>query len=767
MKGNPAEFSSFMQGKGTPSVLKQRKVISQELEDYLGLITEPGQRVGTTMSVLNRINEYNESDARIAKALFDSGEAIKVSDPKASTQGLVPLKLKRGEALLDGEMLLVDPNIQIAVNKIYAGEIDKQSDNIAAELISDVYQTAVSGLKAPKVLGNLSSYLIQVPSNLGIILGGGMNPFRGLKDALKVSLGGFSGTKVGGLPIIKKYANKASPETLQKFEDRKKRKMIAGSIAYEDITAGFQGKRFGKVFEKIIQTPGNIYAFPDNVGRNIVFSNSEHTLKKLMPTATDEQIKKMGSRLTTRIFPDYSSLSPIVTTTSRLGVTPQFVSWGLEFARTQIEQAKVIRELMNGTLASKLGDEFADIPINQAAMKKEGAKRLVAMTTAYAAATYGLNMFNRQSLTEDQERAFKETVAADYEEGKPLAIKKNKDGSYVYVNTSVYLPQTYPANPFMAILRGENAEESTENLLQVFNTELVGEGSFAIREIMSAVTNRNIETGKKISNSPTTLGKTKEIAQNFAGEFIPSTIKALVKPGKTIEEKLIRQGGLRLEKKTNAEGFAFRARDIQESVGDIKNTMSGHQYALKDGRVTPEQYQGLITNEQSNYAGNMQKMLNHVKNLRTLGETDETIIPMLRDAKFSSLDTLNLIEGQIVPYDPTKEKTTSEMLDEIAGKDDVETRQNIRDFIKKDPIVGERILGAYKDRMRSQGIVLSPKEALLAGLPTNEKVARLFPEIQSSRDPQAAIRRLVKKKILTETDVLNISIRQKAQQNDR
>jgi len=187
---------------------------------------------------------------------------------------------------------------------------------------------------------------------------------------------------------------------------------------------------------------------------------------------------------------------------------------------------------------------------------------------------------------------------------------------------------------------------------------------------------------------------------------------------------------------------------------------------LKAGRVTPDQYEGLIANEQSNYAGNMQKMLDHVRNLRTLGETDETIIPMLKDAKFSSLDTLNLIEGQLIPYDPTKEKTTSEMLDEITGKDDTETRQGIREFIKKDPIVGERILGAYKDKMQSQGIVLSPKEALLAGLPTNEKVARLFPEIQSSRDPQAAIRRLVKKKILTETDVLNISIRQKAQKNE-
>lgn len=766
MKGNPAEFSLFMQGEGTPSVLKQRKVISQELEDYLGLITEPGQRVGTTMSVLNRINEYNESDARIAKALFDSGEAIKISDPKASTQGLVPLKLKRGEALLDGEMLLVDPNIQIAVNKIYAGKIDKQSEDFAAELITDIYQTAVSAYKSVKILGNISSYLIQAPSNFFSIIGGGLNPFRGLKEGVKISLGEFSGTKIGGLPGIKKYANKASPETLQKFEDRKKRGMITGNVAYEDLKGGLQGKRFGRIFEKITNVPGKIYSLPDNIGRNVVSSNSEHVLKKFIPTATDEQIKKLGARLTTRTYPNYDSLSTNVKTLSRFGAMPQFVSYTLEFARTQIEQLKVIRELMNGTLISKLGDDFGDIPVNKAAMKKEGAKRLVAMTTAYAAASYGLSKFNRQSLTEKEENAFRETVASDYEERKPFVIKRNKDGTFNYVNTSVYLPQTILANPFMAILQGENPEESTDNFLDVLQTELVGEGSFAIREIMSAITNRDVETGNKISNATTKSGFLEDIAKNLGEGLIPSTVTALARPDKTTEEKLIRQAGLRLEKKSNADGFGFKARDIHESVGNIKSTISGHQYALKEGRITPEEYEGLVASEQSNYAGNMDKMLNHVKNLRILGESDETIIPMLRDAKFSSLDTLNLIEGQIIPYDPTKEKTTSEMLDEIAGKNDVETRQNIRNFIKKDPIVGERILGAYKDKMRSQGIVLSPKEALLAGLPTNEKVARLFPEIQSSRDPQAAIRRLVKKKILTETDVLNISIRQKAQKNE-
>ena len=93
------------------------------------------------------------------------------------------------------------------------------------------------------------------------------------------------------------------------------------------------------------------------------------------------------------------------------------------------------------------------------------------------------------------------------------------------------------------------------------------------------------------------------------------------------------------------------------------------------------------------------------------------------------------------------------MLDEITGATNLETEQNIRNYIKKDAVVGERILGAYKDKRRTDGIVLSPRESLIAGLPTIEKVKRLLPEIESSSNPDSEIRRLVKKKILTDTDV--------------
>jgi hypothetical protein len=764
MKANPTEFSAFMQGAGTPSVLKQRKVVSQELEDYLGLIKEPGQRVKSTISVLNRINEYNESDARIAKALLDSGMAVKASDPNFK-QGLQPLNLKRGDAMVNGEPLFVDPYIQNAINKVYAGGIEDQTNLLSARLMKDIYETAVSGFKSSKVLGNLSSYLIQAPSNLAATLGAGMNPTLGLGNAVKMALGTLGGTKLGGLPVIKRFANEAPPITLQKFEDYKKRNMISGNVAYEDLKAGLQGKRIGKVLEKVTDVPGRVYSLPDNIFRVVNYENNMHVLRKMMPTATDEQIKEMGARLTTKTYPNYESISPELKTLSRAGVMPQFVTYSLEFARTQFEQAKAIRDMMNGTLVAKLGDEFKDIPVNQVAMKKEAAKRLLAMTTAYAAATYGINQFNRETFTEEEERAYRDTVAADYERDKPLLLSRKKDGSISSINTSVYLPQTILANPIMSILRGENAEEGTENLLKVLGTELIGEGSFAAQGLNTMISGRDRETGKLISNDPSYIGNRLDRAANFAKELIPSTITALQKPDKTTQEKITRQLGLREEVRKIPEGFGFKARDIYENVGNIKSTMSGHQYALKDGRVTPEQYQGLIANEQNNYAGNIEKMLGHVKNLRTLGETDETIIPMLRDAGFSSLDTLNLIDGKLVPFDPTKQKTTSEMLDEITGKDDAETRQNIRDFIKKDPIVGDRILNAYKDKSRSQGIVLSPKETLIAGLPTNEKVVRLFPEIQSSRDPEAAIRRLFKKRILTETDLKAIKIRQQSESN--
>ena len=765
MKSNPTDFANYMKGPGTPNVLKQRKVVSKELEDYLGLITEPGRRVGTTMSVLNRINEYNEADARIAKVLLDSGAAVRSSDPRANVQGLQPLNLKRGEFEIDGEKLLVDPSVQTALNKIYAGGVDEVSNSVVTRAIKDIYDTSVSAFKSAKVLGNLSSYLIQVPSNIAGTLGAGMNPMLGLGNAVRMSLGTLSGTKIGGLPIIKKMANEAPPLTLQKFEELKKRGMITGNIVYEDLKAGLQGKRLGKAFQKATDTPGKIYSLPDNIFRIVNYENNMDILKKIMPTATEEQIKDMGARLTTRTYPNFESVSPEVKALSRAGVMPQFVTYSLEFARTQFEQAKLIREMMDGTFASKLGDDFKDIPVNQAALKKEAAKRLVAMGSAYAAASYGLNQFNQESLTPEQERAFRDTVAADFERDKPLFIKKDKDGSYTVVNTAYYLPQTILANPVMSVIRGENAEEGTGNLLKVFQNELIGGGSFAAQAFSSLASGRDFETGKLISNAPTAFGQAVDRSQNFAKELVPSTITALQKEDKTFQDKVARQAGLRIERRDNAEGFGFKARGINEAINNIKTTMSGKQYALTNKKISPEEYQASIADEQNNYAANIDMMINHVKNLKTLGETDETIIPMLKDARFSSIDILNLLEGKNVPFDPTKKKTTVEMLDEIAGANDLETRQNIRDLVRKDPINGNKVLGAYKDRMRNVGIVQSPRESLLAGLPTDEKVKRIFPEIQASSNPNAEIRRLIKKKILTESDLEAIRIRQKLGSN--
>lgn len=759
MKGNPTDFSTFMQGPGTPSVFKQKKVVSSELEDYLGLITNPGQRVESTMSVLNRINEYNEADARIAKILLDSGMAVKASDPSFA-QGLQPLNLKRGEAIVDGEKLFVDPNIQTALNKIYAGGIDQESNSVTKRVIADIYDTAVSAFKSSKVLGNLPSYLIQIPSNIAGTLGTGMNPILGLGNATKMALGTLSGTKLGSLPVIRKFANEAPPLTLQKFEDLKKRGMITGNIAYDDIKAGLQGKRLGKAFAKATDTPGRIYSIPDNIFRVVNYENNMLVLSRMMPTATEEQLKDMAARLTTRTYPNYESISPEIKALSRAGVMPQFVTYTAEFARTQLEQAKVILEIANGSLASKLGSEFKDIPMNLIAAKKEAAKRAVAMTTAYAAASYGLNSFNRESLTEEQERAFRDTVVPDYERDKPLFIKKNKDNSYTTVNTAYYLPQTILANPVMSILRGENPEEATSNVFSILGKELVGEGSFAAQAMNTFVSGRDRETGKLISNDPTLIGNLTDRAKNFGEELVPSTITALQRPDKTAEEKLTKQAGLRSEKREVPEGFGFKARAISEAISNISSTISGKKYALEAKRISPEEYQSALADEQKNYLGNMEIMVNHVNNLKTLGETDDTIIPMLKDAKFSSIDALNLIEGKAVPFDPTKEKTISEVLDELTGANDQETQQNIRNFTTQDPILGKKVVNAYVDRKRTEGIVLSPKESLIAGLPTTEKVERLFPEIQSSRDPESEIRRLFKKKILTETDVKAIKIRQ-------
>jgi hypothetical protein len=754
---DPDLVASFTQGAGTPNFLKEKQVLSPELESYLGRIDPIGERAAGTVSYLSRVNEITRADAEISDTLAKSGVLITSSDPRF-TPNLVPIKLRRGEARIGDEVLYGDEATQVAINKIYGAKLDETSALLSKRTALDLYESLVSSYKATKVLGNIPAYLIQVPGNIVLTLGAGMNPILGAGGAIKMSLGSLRGTKLGNLPVLRNFADQAPPISLREFRNLQKRGMIASAVPFSDVQAGLSGKRVGRFVSKVLDTPGKVYSLPDNIFRIINYNNWKLELKRLFPTASDDLIEEGAARATTRTYPNYDSLSPELKAISRsgLGLGP-FASYGLELVRTQYQQGRVIKELADGSFASKLGKEFEGLPINKKAEKMLAAKRAAGMATVYAGAAYGFNAINRETVSEEEENAFRETIAPDYASNKSLVIKRNKDGTYNYVNASYYAPQTMILAPFQSAMRGESLEDALGSFAETIKEDYGGAGTFALEELGQLVYGRGAETGKKISYAPTEIGQIKDRLVEMGKGLRPATIVALERD-QPRSEKLARLGGLRIERTDNAKGFGFKARDVKESIDGIRSSLGGAVFQVRDGRMSPQEFSQKIEKDNSYYKSYMDRMQKHVSNLRVLGEDDSTIIPMLKDAGFTNLQTLDILQGQFTPIDPNKEETISEKYDRIRKPTDRETIKEIVKIGKTDPVMASRFESIFKKEKEAQRYPTTPKEKLIASLPTDEKVKRLLPEIMASSNPDAYILNLARKKIISKQDAEAIRI---------
>lgn len=758
MKDQPEGVSSFVTAGGDPKFLKSRKVLSPELEKYLGRVDPIGERITGTVSFLSKDNELRKADAEISQALFDMGVLVKASDANPGS-GFRPIELRRGKAAIGEEPLFGTAETQAALNKIYGAKLDQASQSWAKRAAIDIANAYLALKKGSLVLGNVASYMVQIPGNIVITAGAGMNPILGLGGAAKLALGGLRGTKLGNLPLLRNVADQASPELLREYRNLQKRGMMSNAVPFADVQANLSGKRISRAVAKLLDTPGKVYSLADNTFRLVNYMNWKLELKRVMPTAPKELIEEGAARLTTRTYPNYDSLNEGLKTASRfgLGIGP-FASYGLELARTQYQQARVIKELADGTFASKLGKEFEGIPINTNAAKKLGAKRLAAMATAYVGANMAFNEANRKSVSEDEEKALRKTVLPDYAENKSLFIKRNDDGSFSYSNVSYYAPQTMIAAPFNAGMRGESEEQALGNFAKTIVEDYGGAGTFSQEAGFKLFYGRDPKTGDVISSAPTAIGQIEDRLVDIAKGLRPATVVALEKQQPT-SEKLARLAGIRIERQEIPKGFGFRAREIKEKIDNVRENISSSSYKLKDQRITPQEYEKTIQEENQNYAAFIQKMQRHANNLKVLGEDDGTIIPMLRDAGFSSTQALDILDGKFTPIDPNGRVKLSDQFAKVRGKTETETMQNILAVQKSDPVLANRLAGMLREEKKAAILNLTPKEKLIASLPTDDKVERLLPEIMANENPDAYITRLAQKRIISAQDAQAIQIR--------
>ena len=755
--GSPDEMAQYIFSQNA-GVLKKRKELAPELRDYLGEYADVGSQLGFTVSKLSRLASYDTADSKIAQMLFDSG-LLKVADE--TSQNLIPITLRRGEAHLGDQRLVGSPEVQTALNELYGQKADDLAGDLATVSIKDVWQTGTSLSKAAKVIFNPASYGTNFVGSLFSNATMANNPLKGLKMGVKGGLSQFANGplhSVAGMKTIK---------DIDYFKELKEVGMMPSSMQFADIQAGFKAGKLGTLTSKLIDPVGKVYSIPDLMARISVYENQKTLLRKAAVGADEKQIHKLAAEMANNTYMNYDMLNSNLKTLSRNGLPlSQFASFTLELARTQYNQGNIARKMVNGEMARELSEKLG-VKVDPNALRKEGIKRIVATAAIYGGGAAAITGFNRESVTPEQEKALRETIVPEWDENAPLLIKRDKDGKVYTKNATYLVPQMQVIAPFMSAFRGESMADALSKMTETAGDGVLENGGFMFKGVSQALANYDIESQQKITTDPTLYGRIVDQAA-WAGKelFQPGVVREVKKAQENpLSLTAMRMGGIRVNATTEEKGFGFRLREVQSKLDTVKDQLATARYRDYDkiGRLLnkEELESTYATTLNPLYKNHQQELNKHVSNMRVLGYDDDSIIRMMAKSKIPNIEVINAIDGNVEDL-PIIDKTTTSKTYEDLIKQSGDIYKKIMDVAKTDRDLAKALAEHHKKQTRDKILNISERDNALRNLDTMQQSDFIFKELKRSDNPDALLNQYVKKRIVNKESYRAILLKMKA-----
>jgi len=698
--------SGDSRGKALEGVFRKRGDVGPAEREFLGEITEPGERIRGTLESLSRIVERNAGDIAIAKTLQKAGLA---TAEKGAPAHWIPL-LVRGN--LDTG-LHVPPAINKSLIKDYLAKEQKPANDLL-EGIQDFWFAGTGVAKATKVLFNPSSYAVNAYGGMATMLGMGVVPSRAYFKGLKLALSEFN--------IVEDLASGASPKArkaiLTDMRDMERFGISNANILVSDVRDTLDAGKISTAIGEKLAPVGKVYSATDTAARYQVWVHNRAVVGKLFPDMDSEGIKQRAADLTNDTFQNYARLNDTAKTLSRIGFMPQFASFTLEFARNITNQVKVAKQMMTGTFGTELG--ITNKP-NIAAMKLEGAKRLASLATVVGATEAGRRAYNeKEGVTEDKEKVLNNLVVAPWDKNKSLSFKMSEDGeSGEYMNLSYLSPHAMIADLVNAGLGDDPATDIANGLSEYF----VGEGSFVFREVADGLANRD-EYGRTISNSPDKVVNTrKRVAHVLYKLLEPGVFREFERgldPEFTREEMALRLVGIRNNK------FDIEERSVQTVRSNIfagRDSFGAYNSMRNKAEDSPQAMAIAYEAASVDYTANMKNVLENISSMRKLGYDQDRIISVLKEAGTKGSDILSLLEGRINIPAPDKEPTTADIFTEL-GLDTAtpkEFSKKVGEVFKTDANLAKALKNRYVANRKAKVRGVSAYDAVVKGLSLEER----------------------------------------------
>ena len=166
--------------KSSTNLLKKKDELPEEVQDYLGIYTSPGDRLYGTVSSLGKFAAAEAGNMKLVDSLIDAGLAVTSKD-NMTPKGFVPFEIKPNQPISrDGQNYFISEPVRASVNRLLRSNGREKSNNVVFNILDDLVSTTTSLAKFVRVPVSLGAYPVSVVSSALDVLGLGMNPFGAL-----------------------------------------------------------------------------------------------------------------------------------------------------------------------------------------------------------------------------------------------------------------------------------------------------------------------------------------------------------------------------------------------------------------------------------------------------------------------------------------------------------------------------------------------------------------------------------------------------------
>ena len=672
-------------------ILKRKELQSEEMKDYLGIITEPGERFFGTISKLGKLAAVKDGERKLTERFVRSGvgevadseadierltdagyELLRIrgkaqnkfgreratravdkyednvtkeiynTKEEAISQGVNPSDLKHITSetyLRGGSSVYVPREVNQAVDLLSRKTFKEDSILWSENLFTQLLSTTTAASKFVKVPLSVAAYPVQFVGNAVMVGGMGMNPFKNYSKNFKIATSDLN-TKYfreGG------FAKDLTPKRMTRLKELN---LIDKGISAGEIREGLSKGFFGKQFGKITEPTGKFYSIFDTAQRLSVFDNYKGFLRKNMSNEDftrlgNDKIEEMAAELTNATYQNYSRINPAIRYFSRIGALNEFAAFNLEQMRTMANQATFIRDLKSGKFADDIKAEYG-VDLDRSSLAQEGNKRIGFLLATLAGATAAVTAVNRgfQGVSSDEEKAIRETVVPTWDEDSKLLLRKDGD-KIKTANISYQIPIAELTSIVESGLRGENPVDAVGQGFGALWNKMGGSGTMNANNFFAALNNRDPRTGRPISDEPGGLGQfTDRFIYYFGESFTPTLLGKT--SDKTMPDLIARYTlGLRNQNTTVEGGAGFKLRALRDNFNNIRRSYSSDLYRDVDMQ---DAYQA----RNAVFQRNLSEVIKHANNLRTLGKTDEETNKILAKSGLSKAVREAALENEMI-----------------------------------------------------------------------------------------------------------------------